>query len=495
MDAFFVRLANLAGDQVQPDHLKLVFSLLSAYPAAYLHRSLPNAYLKHWFSICFTCFLMVKVLASWQGFCHIVGTSLFTYAFMRFYHGPHGPWINFALVMLSLSACHLDRQWRGVQGDATLDYSGAMMVSIMKLSSFGFNVLDGRKPANVLTPAQERMKVQTYPSPLAYFGWILFFPGFLVGPTCEFMDYMRLLTLPLHDTATDPLTPQQKATPLSCRRPLLVTLARVTLFLLGLIFLHPIFNYDAVLTYPFQGYTPLHRFLFVQLAGTFTRFRFYVAWLLSEGPCMISGIGFNGFDKANQPRWDRVTPVAVSVEWSPNLAVCVSRWNMAGNRWLKSYVYVRVAPLVGKSKAGLITYAISAVWHGFLPGYYIYMFSIGILQALGVLMRKTVRPLCLTADTNQPLPFWKSAYDLLSVLFTMTCVNTLSAGFMLCNWDKNITALQAVYFYPYHVFWVGLAFWLATKGRLRKWQKRRLVTTATDVDDLAVGQSKKAKAL
>ena len=69
------------------------------------------------------------------------------------------------------------------------------MVAIIKFSSFGFNVTDGRKPAaeivTTMSAYNERFKVTKYPSLIEYFGWICFFGGFLVGPTSEYMDYYR----------------------------------------------------------------------------------------------------------------------------------------------------------------------------------------------------------------------------------------------------------------------------------------------------------------
>ena len=63
-----------------------------------------------------------------------------------------------------------------------------MMLTI-KLSSFGFNVADSRNGA--ITDYNKRMKVEKYPGLIEYFGWLCYFGGFFVGPTCEYMDYYR----------------------------------------------------------------------------------------------------------------------------------------------------------------------------------------------------------------------------------------------------------------------------------------------------------------
>lgn len=67
------------------------------------------------------------------------------------------------------------------------------MILTIKLSSFGFNVLDGRTTTRELSVHDQQMKIVTYPTLIQYFGWVFFFAGFLAGPTCEYMDYIRFV--------------------------------------------------------------------------------------------------------------------------------------------------------------------------------------------------------------------------------------------------------------------------------------------------------------
>ena len=56
----------------------------------------------------------------------------------------------------------------------------------------------------------------------------------------------------------------------------------------------------------------------------------------------------------------------------------INHWNLCVGRWLHDDVYVRFAPIGRQQglRANLITYLISAFWHGFYPGYY-YTFVTG----------------------------------------------------------------------------------------------------------------------
>lgn len=75
------------------------------------------------------------------------------------------------------------------------------MIATIKLTSYGFNVLDGRtQDQSQLYGYNKRMKVNRYPTLVEFFGWMFFFGGFLVGPTSEFMDYMRFVTMDMFRT-------------------------------------------------------------------------------------------------------------------------------------------------------------------------------------------------------------------------------------------------------------------------------------------------------
>lgn len=105
------------------------------------------------------------------------------------------------------------------------------MIVTIKLSSFGFNVVDGLLLASKkldsrhaeITPAQ-------FPSLVSYFGWCFYFAGFLVGPTCEYMDYARFIESSSTGTY-------------SAWKPTIKKLSQSLLFLIPILYLAPTFNY------------------------------------------------------------------------------------------------------------------------------------------------------------------------------------------------------------------------------------------------------------
>ena len=66
-------------------------------------------------------------------------------------------------------------------------------------------------------------------------------------------------------------------------------------------------------------------------------------------------------------------------------------WNMSIHIWLKYNVYTRVIGSSGKLRnnkviAAFITYAVSAIWHGFYPSYYISFFMIYLFEQDGIFL-------------------------------------------------------------------------------------------------------------
>lgn len=107
---------------------------------------------------------------------------------------------------------------------------------------------------------------------------------------------------------------------------------------------------------------------------------------MAEGACILSGIGFNGYNQDGSVRWDRVTNVSpIALETAQNSKEYLEAWNQNTNKWLKNYVYLRVTPKGKKPGFGstMATFITSAVWHGFYPGYYLLFITGGFVQLCG----------------------------------------------------------------------------------------------------------------
>jgi len=122
------------------------------------------------------------------------------------------------------------------------------------------------------------------------------------------------------------------------------------------------------------------------------RYKYYFAWYLSEAGCQATGFGFNGYDKKNNMRWDRVNNCeATMVELSPSLPIITNYWNKGANNWLKNYVYLRIPS--NKSVMNFGTKLTSALWHGFYPAYYLFFLSVFLLNEADGGMRAIFQPI------------------------------------------------------------------------------------------------------
>jgi lysophospholipid acyltransferase len=142
---------------------------------------------------------------------------------------------------IHISYSHIGRQIKGFEGDTELDYSGAMMIITIKLSSYGFNVLDGQLTNQKSSHAQQ-MKIEHYPTLLQYFGWVFFFAGFLAGPTCEYMDYLRFVESP-------------PSVRINTWSPALKRCGKSFIFIACLVYLAPTYNYFEALKPAWQSKT------------------------------------------------------------------------------------------------------------------------------------------------------------------------------------------------------------------------------------------------
>lgn len=287
------------------------------------------------------------------------------------------PWIGFIFLMGHMSISHIYRQI--LDDPAVVDITGAQMVLVMKLCAFCWNIHDGRLPKEQLTESQKYSAITEFPSLLDYAGYVLFFPSLFAGPAFEFVDYRRWLDTTLFDIppGTDPmkvpLTRKKRKIPRS-GTPAFKKAVVGLLWIGGFVYLGGIFTTKFVLSDDFLAFGVPRRIFTVYMLGFTTRLKYYGVWSLTEGACILSGMGYNGFDpKSGKVFWNRLENVDPwGLETAQNSYAFLGAWNKNTNHWLRNYVYLRVTPKGKKPgfRASMATFATSALWHGFYPGYY-----------------------------------------------------------------------------------------------------------------------------
>ena len=330
------------------------------------------------------------------------------------------PVANFAILLTMLSISHIRRMLDHYEGPDRyrVDITGVIMMLIIKLTSFAFDMRDAKvwkgrsrpstssvsttpvkedKSASSMqkdkTPGPSSSKyidnarrftmLRKYPSILEFYAYVFLYPGVLTGPTIDFFDFRRFISGELYD-------PEDLiATVLEGRkRRAFYLLACSLLFLalhVGLSWYLPVIW---MLNPSFQQQSLTYRFLYMHFSNLFVRCKYYFAWMIAEGSYVIIGLGYRKAPGSGKILWDRLENVApFRIESHSDFRFFVSSWNVCTNRWLNSYVYRRLAGYYGKgarssARATIITNFISAFWHGFYPGYYLMFITVAWLTVV-----------------------------------------------------------------------------------------------------------------
>lgn len=360
--------------------VKLIGSFLISYPLAAILKRIPDKdpWKKNVFIIAVSLFYILGLYELWSGLLTLLYSSVAVYLIAYYIDGSLMPWIGFTFLMAHMSISHIYRQI--ADDPSVVDITGPQMVLVMKLSAFCWNVHDGRLPEKDLTDAQKYAAIRQFPGILDYAGYVLFFPSLFAGPAFDFVDYRRWIDTTLFDVppGTDPSkvppTRKKRKIPRS-GRPAMKKMAMGIFWILAFVKLAPNYPIPFYFSNEYETYSLPRRIWQLHMLGFVQRLKYYGCWSLTEGACILSGLGYNGFDaKTGKVFWDRLENVNPwGLETAQNTRGYLENWNKNTNHWLRNYVYLRVTPKGKKPgfRASLATFSTSAVWHGFYPGYYL----------------------------------------------------------------------------------------------------------------------------
>jgi lysophospholipid acyltransferase len=343
--------------------------------------------IKNVFNVLVALFYLVGLFDLWSGLLTILVDAVATYLIAAYVQGPYMPWVGFVFLMGHMSVSHIYRMIEN--SPDSVDITGAQMVLVMKLSAFCWNVWDGKQQPSELNHVQKERAVKTLPAPLDYAGFVAFFPSIMVGPAFDYVDYQRWLNTTMFDLppGTDPTkappTRKQRKIPRSAT-PAMFKMVKGLLWLLLFLQLSARFYPQFLTSDEYARMNFFRRVFHMYMMNLVARMKYYAVWTLTEGSCILAGIGFNGIDpKSGKAKWDRLTNIQpLGVEFAQNTHAYLGSWNINTNHWLRNYIYLRVTPKGKKPgfRASLATFATSAFWHGFAPGYYMAFILASFIQ-------------------------------------------------------------------------------------------------------------------
>ncbi|KAI5241505.1 MBOAT family protein-like protein [Aureobasidium subglaciale] len=470
-DAFVYAAGKLGA---APDELKLICSFLLSYPLAGVLKRIPDSKpaQKNAFIIAVSMFYLVGLFDLWAGLRTILISSVGAYLIAAYIQGPYMPWVGFVFLMGHMSVNHIYRQM--ADDPSSVDITGAQMVLVMKLTAFCWNVYDGSLPEATLTDHQKDRALRKLPGLLDYAGFVLFFPSLFAGPAFDYVDYRRwiettMFELPAGvDPSKAPPTRKQRKIPRS-GTPAAWKAAYGLLWILAFLQFSGYYYPDFLLSDGYKEYGIFRRVWVMHMLGLTTRMKYYGVWSLTEGACILSGIGFKGIDpKTGKADWNRLQNVKpLAIELAQNSHAYLGNWNINTNMWLRNYVYLRVTPKGKKPgfRASMATFVTSAFWHGFYPGYYLAFVLASFVQNsaksesstfqmsknngadfVELDSRRLIRPFFMSADGTKELPS-KRYYDVFTWLVTQLAFSFTVAPFIFLSFSSSLLVWQRVYFY------------------------------------------------
>lgn len=404
-----------------------------------------------------SAFYLLGIFDLKDGVQTLLISSLGTYLLAKYVKSPLMPWVVFVFVMGHLTVNHIERYYSPEQkgSDGRMDITGSQMVLVMKLSAFGWNVHDGRRPSSELSSLQKDRALTKLPPLLDYLTYVFFFPSLMAGPSFDYSEFRRWLDFSIFEG--EYTTPHPDGKPRKHKRKIprsgriAAKKAAEGVMWIGLwILLSGKFSDKALFTSEFRARSFLYRAFFLWPLGFTYRLKYYGAWTLAEGACILSGLSYNGIDPVTKKRkWDRVRNIdPYRHETGQNVHALLETWNMNTNKWLKTYIYLRVTPKGKKPgfKSTLFTFATSAFWHGVSPGYYMTFITGAFLQSCGRSARRYIRPFFMSPDLSQPGPY-KRYYDILTYVVSQMALQYTVQPFVILTFRGSLYVWSTVYFY------------------------------------------------
>lgn len=379
------------------DQTKYLSCLFGTWAIAPLYKKMPhNSAYRHLFSIVVSFAMMFICFGMWS-WVHSFIASTVTYLLL--YTMPFGRKSHlavFAFNMLYLSVCNIymmAANWM----NWSVDFTGIQMLMVVKLVSFAFSYMDGFESSEKVDKHFKDSRVVKLPSILQWYGFVYFYASFLVGPNIQYNDYMKK---PPSHTITNSWGTSKKV------------LAKVGLLLVPIyLTLRHLFPLTFITSDGFAQMCFPFRVLYSYLCLLGIRFKYYIGWSLSESALVACGTGYNGIKEytltsgnVGEPHenlretrvwkidWGKAKNIKIlNIEFATTLKDLMANWNISTAVWLKDCVYLRLLFNGYKGWISvLVTNVVSAIWHGFYPGYLLTFIGGGMTTDLEKEIQKKV---------------------------------------------------------------------------------------------------------
>uniref|UniRef100_A0A8C6RL75 Lysophospholipid acyltransferase 5 n=1 Tax=Nannospalax galili TaxID=1026970 RepID=A0A8C6RL75_NANGA len=307
-------------------------------------------------------------------------------------------------------------------GDYDIKWTMPHCVLTLKLIGLAIDYYDGGKDWNSLSSEQQTYAIRGVPSLLEVAGFSYFYGAFLVGPQFSMNHYMKLVQGQLTDIPGK--MPNSTI-------PALKRLSLGLIYLVGYTLLSPHITEDYLLTEDYDNRPFWFRCMYMLVWGKFVLYKYVTCWLVTEGVCILSGLGFSGFGEDGKAKWDACANMKVWLfETTPRFNGTIASFNINTNTW--------VARRDLLSPASVPCLSLSGFWFCFW--FCFFFFLIQESPALSSL-----------ASITALQPFYYLVQQTIHWLF----MGYSMTAFCLFTWDKWLKVYQSIYFLG-HIFFLSL---------------------------------------
>ncbi|KAL3232385.1 Lysophospholipid acyltransferase [Nakaseomyces bracarensis] len=473
IDAAIMQISSTYG--IDDFMIRFAICLLGSFPLNTILKRIPDdkQRTKCIYIITMCMVYIVGVMNLLGGVRTLLISSMFTYFTTKYYKSSLMPHLVFVFVMGHLALNHSYVQFfvDKAPGQNSVDITSAQMVLAMKLTSFAWSYHDGAYTEDhkfeELSSYQKSKAIKEHPSLLRFLAYTFFYSTILTGPSFEYADFESWLNCEMfHDLPNDdPVVKECKEKKRTIPKNGKLAGRKVIegLFWIVLSTLGPKYFPVTYITEDsaFMQRSFFYRIHYMSILGFIARLKYYAAWTIAEGACILCGLGYNGYDPVTKKmKWNRVQNIDVyHVEFAQSTKESLDSWNMNTNKWLKYYIYLRVAKKGQKPgfRSTLFTFLTSAFWHGTRPGYYLTFATGALYQTCGKFYRRNLRPIFMSADGKTPMAT-KKIYDFICFYVIKLAFGYLVIPFIVLDLKSSFFAWKTVYFYGHII--VALTFFL-----------------------------------
>ena len=152
-----------------------------------------------------------------------------------------------------------------------------------------------------------------------------------------------------------------------------------------------------------------------------TKLRYYFAWKYSDAINIFSGLSYSGITKQGKALWRLTDNIDIrEFELGLRFAVHINAWNKTTSNWLRFMIYDRAT-----WHPTLVTFTVSALWHGFYPGYYIAFLTAALFLNAVRVVRSVVRPVM----ERKTVPRWM--YDIVAFILVRFASGYMALPFLM----------------------------------------------------------------